>query len=84
MLPERAYKKLDQAQKDVVDYLDGEIDSLRVAGGTPGEWERLYGSLMKQRKAIDALLVGVTKDLKIRGRFWGRHIEPSVDGQAVL
>jgi hypothetical protein len=67
LLPPPAAQKLDQAQQDVVDYLDHEIDRLRDAG-TPDDWNKLHESLMnEQRKAIDSLLTWVTEDLKIIG-----------------
>ena len=63
----RSPQKLDQAQQDVVDYLDHEIDRLRD-GGTPDDWNKLHASLMNEkRKAIDLLLRWVTEDLKIIG-----------------
>jgi hypothetical protein len=67
LLPEAAQQKLDKAQRDVVDYLDHEIDRLRDAG-TPDDWRKLYASLMaEKREAIDSLLTSVTADLKIGG-----------------
>jgi hypothetical protein len=67
LLPPLAQQKLDRAQQRVVDYLDHEIDRLRD-GGTPDEWERLYVSLMTEKRTeIDLLLTSVTADLKLGG-----------------
>ena len=67
LLPPAAQQMLDQAQQEVVDYLDREIDCLRNKG-TPDDWGKLRGSLMTEtRPAIDSLLVRVTQDLKIGG-----------------
>jgi hypothetical protein len=64
-LPRPAQEKLVEAQQEIVDYLDHEIDKRRDAA-TPGEWEKLYESLMtKTRPAIDELLVDLIRDLKI-------------------
>ena len=79
LLPATAQRKLDQAQQDVVDYLDREIDRLRVSATTE-EWAALYTALMTDKRvAIDLLLASVTEDLKIGGtrglfkaRMWGR------------
>jgi len=71
LLPENAQRRLDQAQRAVVDYLDGEIRDLRREG-TPSKWATFYDSLMdKKRAEIDSLLAEVTEDLKIRGRAAG-------------
>lgn len=77
LLPPAAQEELAHAQQSVVNYLDAEIDKLRV-GAEPDEWRKLYDSLMDQtRMEIDALLVRVTKQLKlgsIRDRLkavWG-------------
>jgi hypothetical protein len=71
LLPENAQQKLDQAQQEVVDYLDSEIYRLRHEG-TPSEWETFHHSLMNEKRAaIDHLLTEVTEDLKIRGRAAG-------------
>lgn len=65
LLPPAAQQDLAQAQQKVVDYLDGEIDRLRVCAKAE-DWKKLYESLMTQtRPAIDALLVRVTGQLKI-------------------
>jgi hypothetical protein len=65
LLPPEARKELAQAQQKVVDYLDGEIDKLRISAG-PGNWGKLYYSLMTQtRPEIDALLVRVTEQLNL-------------------
>jgi hypothetical protein len=65
LLSDAAHEKLDRAQQDVVDYLDHEIDRLRVHG-TPEDWEELHASLMtNKRSAIDQLPAGVTADRKI-------------------
>jgi hypothetical protein len=65
LLPPSAHSELAQAQRDVVDHLDREIDRLRVSAG-PDDWNKLYESLMTEtRSAIDALLVRVTRQLKI-------------------
>ncbi len=65
LLPPAAQQELAQAQQDVVDYLDREIDRLRVSA-VPEDWAKLYESLMTQtRPDIDALLVRVTRQLKI-------------------
>jgi hypothetical protein len=67
LLPSPAQQKLDQAQQEVVDYLDHEIDRLRDAG-TPDDWEKLHASLMREKRTdIDSLLKSVTADLKIGG-----------------
>jgi len=67
LLPSSVQNKLDQAQQDVVEYLDHEIDRLRDAG-TPDDWKALHASLMtEKRKAIDDLLTSVIADLKIGG-----------------
>ena len=67
LLPSSVQRKLDQAQQDVVDYLDHEIDRLRDAG-TPDDWKALHASLMtEKRKEIDSLLTSVIADLKIGG-----------------
>ena len=68
LLPAPAQQKLDRAQQDVVDYLDSEIDRLRDVG-TPGDWEKLYVSLMTEKRgAIDSLLTSVIADLNIAAR----------------
>lgn len=68
LLPSPAQQKLDRAQQDVVDYLDQEIDRLR-GGGKPDDWQRLYDSLMgDKRREIDSLLTSVTADLKLGRR----------------
>jgi hypothetical protein len=68
LLPENAQRKLDQAQQEVVDYLDSEIDRLRREG-TPSTWGTFHDSLKNEkREAIDHILTEVTEDLKIRGR----------------
>jgi hypothetical protein len=65
LLPEAAQRKLDQAQQQVVDYLDGEVRRLRDQG-TPNDWGKLYESLMKEKRmAIDSLLTEVTADLNL-------------------
>lgn len=65
LLPVPAQQKLDQAQQEVVDYLDEQIDHLRD-NGSSDQWKELYVSLMKQTRAeIDTLLASVTADLKI-------------------
>src|ERR1700733_10384787 len=67
LLPAAAQKKLDQAQQQVVDYLDGEVRRLRDKG-TPADWGAFYESLMKEKRAaIDSLLTDVTADLNLRG-----------------
>jgi hypothetical protein len=67
LLPPPAHQKLDQAQQDVVDYLDREIDRLRDAG-TPDDWKELHESLMtEKRMEIDSLLTRVTADLNMGG-----------------
>ena len=69
LLPPFAQKKLDQAQQEVVDYLDKTVDGLRLAG-TPEQWETLYESLRTtKRMDIDMLLTGVIADLKIGARL---------------
>jgi hypothetical protein len=66
-LPPPAQQKLAEAQQEVVDYLDSEIDRLRDAA-TPEKWKELYASLMTEtRPAIDSLLSGVITDLKLGG-----------------
>jgi hypothetical protein len=65
LLPPAAQQQLAQAQQNVVNYLDQEIDRLRVSAA-PEDWAKLYESLMTEtRPAIDALLVRVTNQLKI-------------------
>jgi hypothetical protein len=65
LLPPAAHQELSQSQRNVVDYLDREIDRLRVSA-EPDDWSKLYESLMiETRSAIDALLVRVTRQLKI-------------------
>jgi hypothetical protein len=72
LLPGKAQQKLDQAQREVVDYLDREIRHLRH-GGTRSKWETFYNSLMNEKRAaIDHLLTEVTEDLKIQGASGGR------------
>jgi phage protein U len=64
-LPRPAQEELVKAQQQIVDYLDHEIDKRRDAA-TPDEWEELYKTLMTEtRPAIDDLLVGLIRDLKI-------------------
>src|SRR4051812_18093433 len=38
LLPQESQRELDKAQRNVVDYLDSEIDRLRMSG-TPREWD---------------------------------------------
>jgi hypothetical protein len=72
-LPPPAQQKLVEAQQEVVDYLDREIDRLRIAA-TLDDWSKLYESLMsKTRPAIDSLLVGVITDLNIGRAQRGRR-----------
>ena len=75
LLPADAQQKLDQAQQAVVDYLDKEVDRLRVEGTNPDEWKEFYDSLMKvKRKEIDSLLTDVTADLNLRSTALRRRI----------
>jgi hypothetical protein len=68
-LPPSAQQKLVEAQQEVVDYLDSEIDGLRRSMATPEDWSKLYESLMtKTRPKIDLLLMGVITNLKIGRR----------------
>jgi hypothetical protein len=68
LLPRDAQEKLDEAQQEVVDYLDHEIDHLRVAG-TPDQWCVLYESLRTtKRTKIDRLLTDVIADLHLGAR----------------
>src|SRR5215831_15769821 len=56
LLPETAQRKLDQAQQEVVNYLDDEIDRLRRKEN-PAEWKAFRNSLMNKKRAdIDHLL----------------------------
>ena len=65
LLPPLAQEKLDRAQQDVVDFLDQEIDRLRIAASAD-DWNVLHHSLMTaKRQAIDAILNGVIADLRI-------------------
>ena len=65
LLPEESQRRLDQAQREVVDFLDLRIDKLRQTG-TPADWKQLYEELMgAKRSAIDAILTDVTRDLKL-------------------
>lgn len=71
LLPETAQRKLDQAQQEVVNYLDDEIDRLRRKEN-PAEWKAFRNSLMNKKRAdIDHLLTEVTEELKIRKRGAG-------------
>ena len=65
LLPELAQRKLDETQREVVDYLDDKIDDLRI-GGTPEAWDEFYRSLIAEKRAkIDSLLTSVTSQLKL-------------------
>jgi hypothetical protein len=67
LLPPESQRILDQAQRNVVDYLDTEIDRLRQSG-TPADWQQLYDALMgEKRRTIDEILTGVTADLRLEG-----------------
>jgi hypothetical protein len=56
---------LDDAQREVVDYLDTKIDHLRKSG-TQDDWKAFYDVLMKgKRDDIDSLLIRVTDDLNL-------------------
>jgi hypothetical protein len=65
LLPPEAHDSLDRAQQEVVDFLDREIDRLRQRA-TPSDWDRLYRSLMTDRRAsIDAILADVVSELDL-------------------
>lgn len=65
LLGPEAQEKLDQAQRAVVDYLDAEIDRLRLSA-TPDDWQTLYHGLMTaKRLEIDSLLEEVTEQLNL-------------------
>jgi hypothetical protein len=65
LLPQGAQQALDDAQREVVDYLDKKIDELRVSG-TQDDWDAFYDALMSgKRDAIDHLLIRVTDDLNL-------------------
>lgn len=65
LLGPEAQEKLDQAQRAVVDYLDAEIDRLRLTA-TPDDWQKFYDNLMTaKRSEIDSLLAEVTEQLKL-------------------
>lgn len=67
LLPPSAQQKLARTQQRVVDYLDHEVDRLRVSA-EPEDWKKFYESLMTEtRPEIDRLLVDVTEQLKLGG-----------------
>jgi len=72
-------KKLDEAQRTVVNYLDQEVDCLRKKRAKPDEWEALYNSIMDKREEIDKLLSDATADLNLRGTALRRGIRRTRD-----
>lgn len=65
LLPDAAQQAVDDAQREVVDHLDTEIERLRMSGNQD-DWGAFYDALMKGRRDdIDRLLVRVTDDLKL-------------------
>ena len=65
LLPPGAHERLDRAQQEVVGLLAREIDRLRH-NATADEWERLYRSLMRERRtAIDRVLGDVMSELDL-------------------
>jgi hypothetical protein len=84
LLPAAAQRSLDQAQQQVVDYLDQEVRRLRVEGKR-ADWAAFYESLMKEKRAaIDSLLTDVTADLNLRGASVLGRIRRVQPGSAVL
>jgi hypothetical protein len=74
LLPPAAHRKLDLTQRDVITYLDDEIDR-RCAAGSPEGWASLHDTLKSaKREEIEDLLSGVIADLAIgtRRRVRGR------------
>jgi hypothetical protein len=68
LLPAESQRRLDKAQKEVVDYLDHCIDDLRQTG-TRADWQHLYDALMdEKRRDIDEILTDVTRELKLGRR----------------
>jgi hypothetical protein len=68
LLPHTSQEALDEAQRSVVDYLDREIDRLRMSGSA-GEWAVFYDALMTSKRIeIDHLLNRVTDDLNLGRR----------------
>jgi hypothetical protein len=66
LFPSSVHEKLDQTQKEFVNYLDREIEQLHDA--TPDEWNVFFTSLMEEKRtAIDSLLTDVMRSLKIGG-----------------
>jgi hypothetical protein len=54
---------LDAAYRQIVEHLDDEIERLRH-GGTPADWESLYGSLMSETRTTISYLAAVTMELR--------------------
>jgi hypothetical protein len=74
LLPAASQRRLDNAQREVVEDLDRQVDKLREAG-TPAEWQEFYDDLMdEKRRAIDTILTDVTQSLKL-----GRRRSASLD-----
>ena len=84
LLPVAAQRSLDQAQQQVVDYLDEEVRRLR-RNAAPGDWAAFHESLMKEKRAaIDSLLTDVTADLNLHGASILSRIRRFQLGSAVL
>jgi hypothetical protein len=72
LLPPAAHGKLDLTQRDVITYLDEEIDRRCAAGSLEG-WASLHDALMSaKREEIENLLSEVIADLAIGTRRRGR------------
>ena len=68
LLPPAAHGKLDPTQRDVVTYLDDEIDRRCAAGSREG-WASLHEALKStKREQIEKLLSDVIEDLAIGTR----------------
>jgi hypothetical protein len=69
LLPDPAmHEQLDQAQLELVAFLDQEIERLR-SDGTREDWAELRRTLMKdKRDAVESILTGVTHDLRLGHR----------------
>jgi hypothetical protein len=68
LLPPAAHGNLDLTQRNVITYLDDEIDRKRAAN-SPAEWAKLHEALKSsKREEIEDLLSKVIADLAIGSR----------------
>jgi len=74
LLSPESQRTLDHAQQNVVDYLDRQVDDLRVAEDTD-LWKAFYAALMADKRSeIDELLNDVTEKLNLGRKVHLRQI----------